>query len=83
MKIVIAGGSGLLGSALTSELAEENHELVILTRSLHRSKWLIPGARYAKWSTDSIAEWAHELDDADVETGSGLVNSASNPDADL
>lgn len=66
MKIVIAGGSGLLGSALTSELAEENHELVILTRSLHRSKWLIPGARYAKWSTDSIAEWAHELDDADV-----------------
>jgi len=32
MKVIIAGGSGLLGSALTAALAAERHEVVVLTR---------------------------------------------------
>jgi uncharacterized protein (TIGR01777 family) len=32
MKVIIAGGSGLLGSALVAALTDERHEVVVLTR---------------------------------------------------
>ncbi|MED5376754.1 MAG: NAD-dependent epimerase/dehydratase family protein, partial [Acidobacteriota bacterium] len=34
MKIVIPGGSGLLGRSLSKALLQDGHEVVVLTRSL-------------------------------------------------
>jgi len=34
MKVLIAGGTGLLGTALTKSLSADNHETFILTRRI-------------------------------------------------
>lgn len=74
MKIIIAGGTGFLGSALTSELDRAGHEVVVLTRSAGTDS---PGrARAAVWRPDGTASgpWAREVDDADA-----VVNLTGEP----
>ena len=36
MKILITGGTGFVGTQLTSRLIKDNHEVTILTRSLKK-----------------------------------------------
>lgn len=38
MKILLTGGTGFIGSALTQKLLEAGHELVVLTRQKKSSK---------------------------------------------
>lgn len=74
MKIVVAGGTGFLGSALVSELDRAGHEVVVLTRSAGTDS---PGrARAVVWKPDGTAggPWARELDDADA-----VVNLTGEP----
>ena len=66
MKIVIAGGTGFLGSALTSALDRAGHQCVVLTRSAGTDS---PGhARAVVWKPDGTAAgaWAREIDGADA-----------------
>jgi len=75
MRVVIAGGSGLLGQALASHLIEQRHEVVVLTRRARPSR---PGYREVEWRPDgSAGAWAHEVDGVD-----GVVNLAGNGIAD-
>jgi uncharacterized protein (TIGR01777 family) len=65
MRIVIAGGTGFLGTALVNYLAAQDHDLVILSRSGgpagHKN------VRRAEWVPDgSAGGWAREIDGADV-----------------
>lgn len=63
MKVVVAGGSGFLGTPLTAALAAEGHELVILTRGAAIER---PG-RAVRWSPDGgVGAWANQIDGADV-----------------
>lgn len=74
MKIVIAGGTGFLGSALTSALDRAGHECVVLTRSAGTDA---PGhARAVVWKPDGTATggWAREIDGAD-----GVINLSGEP----
>ena len=64
MKIVIAGGTGFLGSPLTARLASEGHDVTILTR---RAGSAGTGARTVAWTPDGTpGQWAAELDGADA-----------------
>lgn len=66
MRIVIAGGSGFLGSALSRRLATAGHSVVVLTRDglAPRAPGLV---RYAAWTPDGeTGTWARELDGADA-----------------
>jgi uncharacterized protein (TIGR01777 family) len=72
MRIIIAGGSGFLGSALTDQLTTEGHDVVVLTRRApagglaHR---VGPPGRvtYATWNPDGRSgEWARVLHTADA-----------------
>lgn len=74
MKIVIAGGTGFLGSALTSALDRAGHQCVVLTR---RAGTDSPGrARAVVWTPDGTATgaWAREIDGADA-----VINLSGEP----
>jgi uncharacterized protein (TIGR01777 family) len=69
MKVVVAGGTGMIGSALTSALAGAGHEVVVLTRRpVEEVRGLPAGARLSRWtaSPDQVEGWAGELDGADA-----------------
>jgi uncharacterized protein (TIGR01777 family) len=62
MRVVIAGGSGFLGSALSQHLAGRGHEIVILTRQARRPEGQI---RDVEWAPDGHpGPWAREIDGA-------------------
>lgn len=64
MKIVIAGGSGLIGRALCEALVAGGHEPVILTRDRHRASRMPAGVRAITWDPPEVGDWAAELGDA-------------------
>jgi uncharacterized protein (TIGR01777 family) len=77
MNIVVAGGTGLLGSALVTHLAALGHDLVILTRDASGQAPVGgPRVRTREWIPDGeTGPWAHELDTADAVvnlTGAGI-----------
>ncbi|OIJ17278.1 TIGR01777 family protein [Anaerobacillus alkalilacustris] len=64
MKIVIAGGTGLIGAHLVKKLAHEGHHIYILTRNVQNKKTNM-NTTYVKWlSKDSKTE--QQLTDIDV-----------------
>jgi uncharacterized protein (TIGR01777 family) len=84
MKIVIAGGSGFLGSPLAEMYAEEGHDVRVLTRSLmtgdtrHDPGTGLPGVTRVGWKPDgSSGPWASVIEGAD-----GVVNLAGESIAD-
>jgi len=64
MKIVISGGSGLMGRAICQALLAAGHEPVVLTRDLSRASRLSTGVRFVAWNPPEPGEWAAELADA-------------------
>jgi len=62
VRVVITGGSGLIGSAVTRELAGAGHEVVVLSRDPGKVKGLPAGARAARWDGVTAAGWADLLD---------------------
>ena len=67
VKIVLAGGSGFLGRALSEHLVGRQHQVVILTRG--ESVPSSTGARPVSWQPDGSpnpASWAREIDGADA-----------------
>jgi uncharacterized protein (TIGR01777 family) len=73
MKTVIAGGTGFLGGALAAALADDGHEVTILTRGAAKNAPLGPRTvRHEHWNADgSPGPWAASVNGADV-----LVNLA-------
>lgn len=63
--IVIAGGSGFLGTSLTEHLLRGGRQVVVLSRS--RPK--VAGVTHVAWDARSPGEWHQAIDGA-----SGLVN---------
>lgn len=61
MKIVIAGGTGHLGSALALERHERGDQVVVLSRQPVPSSWPVVG-----WDGRSEGAWEREVDGADV-----------------
>jgi uncharacterized protein (TIGR01777 family) len=76
MRIVLAGGSGFLGHALTRALLAGRHEVVVLSRGGANAITL--NARLAAWTPNGeTGPWARELDGADVVinlSGAGLAD---------
>jgi uncharacterized protein len=67
MHIVIAGGSGFLGSALTRALAAGAHDLTILTRQTMPAASPQPHVSYVPWTPDgSSGAWAPNINGADA-----------------
>jgi uncharacterized protein (TIGR01777 family) len=62
MRVVITGGSGLIGRALARELGGAGHDVVVLTRDPGRAGNLPPGVRAARWDGKTSAGWGSLLE---------------------
>jgi uncharacterized protein len=60
-KIILAGGSGFLGSVLADYFAMREREVVILTRNPRTRTGLI---REARWDGATVGDWLQELEGA-------------------
>ncbi len=61
MRIVIAGGSGQVGTILARAWHARGDDVVVLSRTPTSASW-----RTAAWDAKSLGPWANELDGADV-----------------
>ncbi len=64
MRVIITGGTGLIGRALTDALVAKNYEVVVLSRSPARVSGLPAGARAEKWDGKTSAGWGSLADGA-------------------
>lgn len=73
MRVLITGGAGLIGTPLVASLAQDGHEVIVLTRDPSRLAGQLPkGARAHPWDARTADGW---LDLAD---GAGaIVNLAA------
>jgi len=62
MNVMIAGGSGFLGSALTKSFLADGHKVFILTRG----SGVPSGAQVLKWDAKTTNGWGHLVNEMDV-----------------
>jgi hypothetical protein len=62
-RIVIAGGSGFIGAALTKEFIARGYQVVVLTRTPRKRT---DGVQEAEWDGFHIGEWIQFLDGAEA-----------------
>lgn len=62
MRVVITGGTGVIGSALARELGEAGHEVVILTRNTAKAGPLPANTRAVEWDGRTAKGWSSLLD---------------------
>lgn len=62
MRVVITGGTGVIGGGLAREMGEAGHEVVILTRDTAKAGPLPPNTRAVQWDGRTGAGWASLLD---------------------
>jgi uncharacterized protein (TIGR01777 family) len=58
MRVIITGGGGMLGSLLSSSLAENGYEVIILSRNPGKYK-LPEGVRAERWDAKTAGGWGH------------------------
>lgn len=67
MRVVISGGSGLMGRRLVDDLLPDGHEIVVLSRSPEKYRSQLPSAvSIVGWDGRTVDSWAESLDGADA-----------------
>ncbi len=75
MRVVIAGGSGMIGRHLAASLVRDGHAVEVLTRDAGRAGRRLPrGARAVTWPRGPVRELARALESSDA-----VVNLAGTP----
>jgi uncharacterized protein (TIGR01777 family) len=65
MRVVLTGGTGLIGRALSADLVRDR-EVVVLSRAPERATGLPNGVRVERWDARSAAGWGGLADGADA-----------------
>lgn len=65
MRVIITGGTGMIGGKLAASLAGDGHEVIALSRnpSKHTAP---PGVQIEKWDSKTADGWGHLADGADA-----------------
>lgn len=77
MRIIITGGTGLIGRALAANLVADGHEVIVLTRNPTRTTRLPAAVKLVKWDAATATGWGDLADGADA-----IVNLAGEGIAD-
>lgn len=56
-RVLITGGTGLIGRALAAELARHKHEVIVLTRNASHARRLPVGVRAQMWDARTANGW--------------------------
>ncbi|MGC9467993.1 MAG: TIGR01777 family oxidoreductase [Anaerolineae bacterium] len=83
MRVLITGGSGLIGRALIPELRAHDHEVLVLSRHPQKAGARPEEVSVIQWDAHTPTGWAHVLESADAvinlageNIGSGLWTEA-------
>lgn len=73
MRVLITGGTGMIGRALAAKLLQESsdNEVIVLSRNPERIRDSQPGVRYLSWDGRQAQGWENAIEDLD-----GIVNLA-------
>lgn len=66
MRVIVSGGTGLIGRALTESLVSDGHQVIILSRAPERATGLPQSARIEKWDGKTSSGWGKLADGADA-----------------
>jgi uncharacterized protein (TIGR01777 family) len=68
MKVVVAGGTGFIGSALVRGLKLRGYQLVVLTRNAARAgeEFTLGGIEPVEWHPPELGPWVEAIDGADA-----------------
>lgn len=66
MRVIITGGTGLIGRALAASLASDGHEVIILSRTPERFSRVLKGVRLAGWDGRTSEGWGSLADGSDA-----------------
>jgi uncharacterized protein (TIGR01777 family) len=64
MRIIITGGTGLIGRPLSAALAADGHDVTVLSRNPDKVKNPVAGVKLAAWNGQSAEGWGHLADGA-------------------
>jgi uncharacterized protein (TIGR01777 family) len=64
MRVIIAGGAGLIGRQLTKELAQEGYEVIILSRNPDKVISIPKGVEVVAWDGVSTQNWGLLVNEA-------------------
>jgi uncharacterized protein (TIGR01777 family) len=65
MRVIITGGTGLIGRALAESLAADHHDVIVLSRSPEKA--ILPaGVRAERWDGRTASGWGALADGADA-----------------
>lgn len=79
MKIIMTGGTGLIGSALTQSFINDGHTVSILSRFPEKSTLPRAGVTLVKWDGQSSRGWEERVGEADVIVNLAGESLASGP----
>jgi uncharacterized protein (TIGR01777 family) len=66
MRVIIAGGTGLIGRALSASMAPDGHEVIVLSRAPEQATGVAAGVHIERWDGRTAAGWASLADGADA-----------------
>jgi len=67
MRVIVTGGTGLIGIQLIRSLSKDGHEVIVLTRDPSKKSAGLPsGVRAHKWDARTADGWSHLADGADA-----------------
>jgi uncharacterized protein (TIGR01777 family) len=64
MRVIVTGGTGLIGKPLCAALLGEGHEVIVLSRDPGKRRNMPAGVQLEKWDGKSSEGWGHLADGA-------------------